>query len=155
MQDVTAFATIAGSMAAVATLANAVWQYQRKTHLEIFRIYADKYNEILKPDIYKKWVRAVSGERELWEELNPTLIRYLNLVWEEAYLSKSRAIPRRLWKIWLPEITHVLSSEFVRNAATTYDFHFPVELIGPKPKTGVTGQESYASKRVVESKFSL
>ena len=133
MQDVTALATTVGSMVAAGTLTNAVWQYRRKTHLEIFRIYADRYNAILTPDIYEKWVRAVSGERELWAELNPTLIRYLNLVWEEAYLSKSGAIPRRLWKIWLPEITHVLSSEFVRNAATTYDFHFPVELISPKP----------------------
>jgi hypothetical protein len=128
MDKLTGLTTIIGSIIAVGTLANAVWQYRRKVHLEIFRTYADKYNAILPPEIYEKWVRALKGDRELWAELNPTLIRYLNLIWEESYLAQDGAIPRRLWRIWLPEITEVLSSDFVKNAARMYHFHFPVEL---------------------------
>jgi hypothetical protein len=135
MQKITALTAILGTAIAIATLVNAVWQYRRKVHLEIFRTYADKYNAILPSDIYGKWVRAVRGEQGLWAELNPTLIQYLNLVWEEFYLSQDGAIPRRLWRIWLPEITHVLSSDFARNAATIYDFHFPVDLTAGHPRS--------------------
>jgi hypothetical protein len=128
MDKFTFATTVVGSMVAIGTLVNAVWQYRRKVHLEIFRTYADKYNAILSPDIYGKWVSALRGNRELWEEMNPIMIRYLNLVWEESYLSQNRAIPRGLWRIWLPEITEVLSSDFARHAARTYGFHFPIAL---------------------------
>jgi hypothetical protein len=127
--------TIIGTIVAVGTLTNAVWQYRRKVHLEIFRTYADKYNAILPPEVYEKWVRALEGEREFWAELNPTLIQYLNLIWEESYLSQNGAIPRQLWRIWLPEITHVLSSDFARNGARLYGFHFPIELPSGKSNT--------------------
>jgi hypothetical protein len=130
MDKITLLTAMVGSVIGVGTLANAVWQYRRKVHLEIFRTYADRYNAILPPDVYGKWVRAVSGDRELWAELNPIMIQYLNLVWEESYLAQDGAIPGRLWRIWLPEITAVLSSDFARNAANTYGFHFPVALTG-------------------------
>lgn len=42
MDKITFVTTIVGSVVAIATLVNAVWQYRRKVHLEIFRIYADK-----------------------------------------------------------------------------------------------------------------
>jgi hypothetical protein len=128
MDKITFVTTIVASMVAVGTLVNAVWQYRRKVHLEIFRTYADKYNAILPPDVYEKWVCALQGDRELWEELKPTMIRYLNLIWEESYLSQDGAIPKRLWRIWLPEIRQVLSTDFAKHAATTYGFHFPIEL---------------------------
>ena len=128
MDRVAAVTTIVGCIVATVSLVNAVLEYQRKVHLEIFRTYSERYNAILPPDIYEKWIHAL---RELWTELNPTLIRYLNLVWEESYLAQEGAIPKRLWRIWCPEITDVLSSDFAKNAAKTYDFHFPIELTAP------------------------
>src|SRR5258708_32932074 len=128
MDKITLLTAMVGTVVGIGTLANAVWQYRRKVHLEIFRTYADKYNAILSLDVYGKWVRALNGDQELWTELNPTMVQYLNLVWEEFYLSQDGAIPGRLWRIWLPEIAAVLSSDFARNAAKTYDFHFPVAL---------------------------
>jgi hypothetical protein len=53
----------------------------------------NKYNAIFPPDVYGKWVRALNGDRELWVELNPTMIQYLNLVWEESYLSLDGRYP--------------------------------------------------------------
>ena len=97
MDKVTTLATVVGSLVAVATFVNAVRQYRRKVHLEIFRMYADRYNQILTPDIYEKWVVAIKGNRGHWIELNPTMIRYLNLIWEEYYLSRDKLIPHRLW----------------------------------------------------------
>jgi hypothetical protein len=128
MDDATALTTIVGSLIAVATFANAAWQYRRKVHLEIFRTYADRYNAILTPDICEKWVGALKGDRDHWTELNPTMIRYLNLIWEEFYLSRDGVIPGRLWQLWLPEIRRVLSSEFAKSVLEAHDFHFPAEL---------------------------
>jgi hypothetical protein len=128
MDRVTTITTIIGSVVAVATFANAVWQYRRKVHLEIFRTYADRYNAILTPDIYDKWVSAIKGDHSHWTELNPTMIRYLNLIWEEFYLSRDGVIPSRLWRLWVPEINRVLSSEFARSVLETHDFHFPAKL---------------------------
>jgi len=42
MEKITAFTAIVGAIIAIGSLANAVWQYRRKVHLEIFRTYADK-----------------------------------------------------------------------------------------------------------------
>jgi hypothetical protein len=38
-------------------------------------MYADRYNAILTPDIYEKWVGAIKGDRDHWIELNSTMIR--------------------------------------------------------------------------------
>ena len=89
MEKITALTALTGSIVGVATLANAVWQYRRKVHLEIFRIYADRYNAILTPDLYLKWQAALNGEQDCWSELTPTMIQYLNLIWEECFLSKT------------------------------------------------------------------
>lgn len=112
-------------MIGMATLANVVWEYRRKLHLEIFRTYADKYNSILTPEIYGKWQAALKGDQQHWTELNFTMIKYLNLIWEEFYLSRERVIPRRLWRIWLPEIDRVLATEFAKTMMKANDFHFP------------------------------
>ena len=128
MDGITTATTVVGSAVAVATFANAVWQYRRKVHLEIFRTYADRYNAILTPDVYEKWLAALQGERDHWTELQPTMIQYLNLIWEEFFLSRDGVIPRRLWRLWVPEIKRVLSSEFARTVLEDYEFHFPHEL---------------------------
>jgi hypothetical protein len=117
-----------GALTAVATLANGVWQYRRKVHLEIFCAYSDWYNEIVTPDIYHKWQSALHGDRELWPELTATMVKYLNLVWEEFYLSRDGVIPRRLSRLWLPEIQGVIASDFAKSTMEAYDFHFPREL---------------------------
>lgn len=128
MEKITALTALTGSIVGVATLANAVWQYRRKVHLEIFRIYADRYNAILTPDLYLKWQAALNGEQDCWSELTPTMIQYLNLIWEECFLSKTGVIPHRLWRLWLPEIRRVLSSDFAKTTIKTHRFHFPRDL---------------------------
>jgi hypothetical protein len=91
-------------------------------------MYPDRYNAILTPDIYEKWVGAIKGNLDHWIELNSTMIRYLNLIWEEYYLSRDGLIPKRLLQLWLPEMDRVLSSEFAKSVAKAYDFHFQDEL---------------------------
>jgi hypothetical protein len=128
MDRITSITTIAGSAITVATFANAVWQYRRKVHLEIFRTYADRYNAVITSDIYGKWLAALKGNQDYWIDLTPTMINYLNLIWEEFFLLRDGVIHRRLWRLWLPEIRRVLSSEFAWTVLRTYDFHFPPEL---------------------------
>lgn len=128
MEPLKTITAMIGTIVALATFANAAWQFRRKVHLEIFRKYADKYNEILTPAIYEKWLGAIQGDRSHWSELTPTMIMYLNLVWEERFLVADGAIPKRLWNLWLPEIERVISSEFARVVLENYDFHFPSEL---------------------------
>jgi len=53
------------------------------------------------------------------------MIAYLNLIWEEQFLAKERTIPRRLWRLWEPEIRKVLCSDFAMAVMQEYDFHFP------------------------------
>jgi hypothetical protein len=132
MDTVTTVTTIVGSTIAVASFANAVWQYRRKIHLEVFRTYTDRYNAVLTPDIYDKWKAALEGNQQHWRELTPIMIRYLNLIWEEFFLSQDKVIHRRLWQLWLPGISRVLSSEFARTVQKAYEFHFPADVIdGP------------------------
>ncbi len=128
MDTITTITTVIGSTVAVATLANGVRQYRRKVHLEIFHIYADRYNAIVTPEIYPMWQGALSGDQDHWSEMTPTMIKYLNLVWEEFYLSRDGVIPRRLWRLWSPEIHRVLASDFARNTMKAHDFHFSREL---------------------------
>ncbi|HKV05387.1 MAG TPA: hypothetical protein VJO53_09815 [Candidatus Acidoferrales bacterium] len=128
MDPLTAVATLAGTAIGLGTLATGVWQYRRKVHLEIFRVYADKYNAILTPEIYEIWLDAIRGERTHWGNLTPAMIMYLNLIWEELFLARDGAIPRRLWGVWLPEIKKVLSSEFAKVVLESCEFHFPPEL---------------------------
>ena len=128
MDTITTITAVIGSTVAVATLVNGVRQYRRKVHLEIFRIYVDRYNAIVTPEIYPNWQGALSGNRDHWSEMTPTMIKYLNLVWEEFYLSRDGVIPRRLWRLWLPEIHRVLASDFARNTMEAHGFHFSREL---------------------------
>jgi hypothetical protein len=128
MDNITIATTTIGSIVAVSTLVNGVWQYRRKVPLEIFRTYADRYSVILPPERYDVWHAALKGDQERWPELTPTMINYLNLVWEEFFLSQQGVIPRKLWRLWLPQIRNVLSTEFARTVMATYNFHFPPQL---------------------------
>ena len=130
MDSITAITAVIGSVVAVGSLASGVWQYRRKVHLEIFRHYADAYNRIVTPDVYRQWQAAIEGTRDHWHELTPKMIDYLNLTWEEFFLSRTGVIPRRLWKLWQPEICLVLSSDFARVTMEANQFHFPPELTG-------------------------
>jgi len=122
---------IAAVSAAVAAAAVAVsaWQYRRTVHRETFRVYADKYNSILKPEIYREWLEALNGDQAKWDRMRPTMIAYLNLVWEEQFLASDRTIPRHLWKLWRPEIRTVLCTEFARQVSKECQFHFPENLL--------------------------
>lgn len=128
MDSVATFTAIVGTAIGLATLGNAAWQYRRKVHLEIFRTYADMYNAIITPEIYTKWQAALNGEQQYWTELNPTMINYLNLIWEELFLSREGVINRHLWQLWLPEIRRVFSSDFAKTVQKANDFHFPRDL---------------------------
>ena len=122
--------TILGTIIAVATFWYGYWQYKRSVNIEIFRTYADKYNEIITAEIYDKWETALSGEKDDWKELTPTMIKYLNLIWEEFYLHESKMMPQYLWRLWLPEIKRILATEFARETIAKYRFHFPDDLTG-------------------------
>lgn len=128
MLSLTNLLAIIGTAVGVGSLASAVWQYRRTVHRDIFRVYADKYNTVLRPEIYGEWQTALRGDSTKWEMLTPTMIAYLNLVWEEYYLADDHVIPFSLWKIWLPEIQQVLCSAFAKEVIRKYDFHFPEEL---------------------------
>ena len=128
MNKIAIVSSIIGTTIGLATLATGVWQYRRKIHLEIFRTYADRYNAILPPEFYSVWHEALQGRRERWAEATPIMIKYLNLVWEEYFLSQQRLIPRRLWRLWSPEIDVVLSTEFARETMKVYNFQFPRDL---------------------------
>ena len=129
MTELTTVTTIVATIIAVASFASGVSQYRRKIHLEIFRAYADRYNSIVSPDLYERWQLALNGEREHWPELTETMVKYLNLTWEEFYLSRDGLIPRKLWKLWLPEIQRVLNSDFAKSVIERYDFHFTDDIM--------------------------
>jgi hypothetical protein len=121
---------IAAISAAVAatSIAVGVWQYRRTVHRDIFRVYADKYNSILKPEAYQDWQDALKGDKGKWTAFKPTMIAYLNLIWEECFLAVDGTIPGRLWRLWLPEIKTVLCTEFAQEIIQQCEFHFPDEL---------------------------
>jgi hypothetical protein len=106
-----------------------LYQYRRKLQLDAFRVYADKYNSILTPAIYEKWSRALCGDEEKWEELTPTMIAYLNLIWEEAYLVRYRVISKTLWRIWEKEIRKNINTAFAKHIIEKYKYHFPPDLV--------------------------
>ena len=122
------FVAVLGVAVIAASIATAVYQYRRTVHRDIFRVYADKYDSILQPEIYPLWQKALAGDDTHWERLTPVMIAYLNLIWEECYLAGDRVIPRRLWDLWRPEIRKVLSSDFAKQIMNTCDFHFPENL---------------------------
>ena len=77
---ITSMVAIITSIVAVVGFLFGVYQYRRNLQLSAFRVYADKYNSILTPDIYEKWSEALRGDKENWKELTPTMIAYLNCV---------------------------------------------------------------------------
>ncbi len=126
----TTITTLISTIIAVAAFVVGMLQYRRSVHIDIFRKYADKYNSIIIADKYDNWQAALTGDKDTWAELTPTMIQYLNLIWEEFFLLQSRIMPRYLWRLWLPEIKSVLATEFAKETIAKYDFHFPTDLTG-------------------------
>lgn len=123
---------VVGTLVSVLALVFGVYQYRRTVHMNIFRTYADKYNKIIPPEKYEQWQAAIHGKQDHWKDMEMQMVEYLNLIWEEFYLSKTGVIPRPLWKLWIPEIKNILSSEFAKNVMEKYHFHFPKDLTYPK-----------------------
>jgi hypothetical protein len=121
--------TIISSIVGVVEFLFAVYQYRRNVQLSTFRLYADKYNSILTPDIYDKWSKALCGDKENWKELTPTMIAYLNLVWEEVYLVRNGIISRVLWRIWKQELRTTINADFAKHIIKQYHYHFPLDLL--------------------------
>lgn len=119
------FIKIAGIVLSVATLFSTYRQYKSKIQIEIFEKYTKRYNEIITPENMANWNFAINGDKTLWEHMTPEMIKYLNLVWEEYYLSQSGIIPEDLWSIWRPEINRVLKSDFAKAIIRQYGFQLP------------------------------
>jgi hypothetical protein len=130
MTLITTIATIITTIIALAAFVAGICQYRRSVNIKIFRTYADKYNEIITAEKYDKWQAALAGEKDDWAELTPTMIEYLNLIWEEFFLHKIGIMPWNLWRLWLPEIKSVLATEFAKETIDKYEFHFPNDLTG-------------------------
>src|SRR5205085_9511208 len=128
MVIITNLVAILGVAVGATSIGIAVYQYRRTVHRDIFRVYADKYNSILRPEIYPAWQKALAGDQTHWERLTPVMIAYLNLIWEECYLFDDSVIPTRLWQLWRPEIQKVLCSDFAKQIMNACDFHFPEDL---------------------------
>jgi hypothetical protein len=128
MISITNLVTVLGVAIGATSIAIAVYQYRRTVHRDIFRVYADKYDSILQPEIYPLWQEALAGDDKHWERLTPVMIAYLNLIWEECYLVSDGVIPNQLWDLWWPEIQKVLCSDFARQIIRNCDFHFPENL---------------------------
>lgn len=106
-------------------LAKGLWEFRRKTDLEMFRAYTEKYNKIIIPEIHDKWNKACkSHDPEDWKGLDHVAIAFLNLVWEEIYLHKTGVIRRNIWQIWLPEIKTVLQTKFAAKMMHRHEFEF-------------------------------
>jgi hypothetical protein len=155
--SITNLVVVLGVAIAVTSIAIGVYQYRRTVHRDIFRVYADKYNSILQPEIYPLWQKALAGDRTHWERLTPVMLAYLNLIWEECYLVSDGVIPNRLWDFWRPEIQKVLSTDFARHVIKNCDFHFPEDLTRgfPIEVAQITGRNwtrysSIAAKRFLK-----
>jgi hypothetical protein len=132
----TSLTAIISSIVAVVGFLFGVYQYRRNLQLSAFRVYADKYNSILTPDIYEKWSNALrpDGDKENRKELAPTMLAYLNLVWEEMYLVRNGVISKVLWRIWEPEIREIVNTDFAKDVIEQYHYHLPHELLD-KPRS--------------------
>ena len=133
MMSITNLVAVLGVAIAATSIAIAVYQYRRTVHRDIFRVYADKYDSILQPEIYPLWQEALAGDDKHWERLTPVMIAYLNLIWEECYLVSDGVIPQKLWELWRPELQKVLCSDFARQIIKNCDFHFPEDLTSGSP----------------------
>jgi len=123
---ITSIVAVITGIAAVGGFLFGVYQYRRNVQLSTFRVYADKYNSILTPDIYDKWYNALCGDEENWTELTPTMIAYLNLIWEESYLVRNGVISKLLWRIWEPEARATINTDFAEHIIERYQYHFPL-----------------------------
>ena len=123
--SITDIAAILGGIAAIAGLAFGLWEFRRKTDLEMFRAYTEKYNKIITPEIHDKWNKACNSENpKEWEGLDHIAIAFLNLVWEEIYLHKTGVLRNKIWKIWFKEINEVCTKPFAEEMMAKHRFKF-------------------------------
>lgn len=121
---------ILGGIAAIATLVLGLWEFRRKTDLQIFLGYTEKYNSIITPKIHEQWNKACkSPHPEDWEKLDEIAIAFLNLVWEEVYLHKTGVLRCNIWKIWLKEIKEVLDTDFGKRMMEKHGFKFLIQEV--------------------------
>jgi len=121
---------ILGLIGGAISLFVSVGQYVKSKQIEIFSTYVEKYNAIVKPEIYDKWYEAVFRDNEeYWEELKPVMIAYLNLVWEEVHLREKDLISSQTWKIWKKEILRIIRSRFAREILGRYKYPNMLELL--------------------------
>jgi hypothetical protein len=127
MRDVATIVAIIGVAGTFAGLAKGLWEFRRKTDLEIFRVYTEKYNNIIKPENYRKWQSALdsnSVENLKDEEMEIVMIKFLNLAWEEVYLHKTGVLRCNIWKVWYPELKLVLHKKFAKEMMKRHRFEF-------------------------------
>jgi len=119
---------ILGGLAGIGGLIAGIWEFRRRTDLEIFRTYSEKYNKIITPDIHDKWNRACeSSDPKDWEGLDEIAIAYLNLVWEETYLNQTGTLQGKIWEIWLKEINEVCKTPFAKKMMKDHRFIYLIE----------------------------
>jgi hypothetical protein len=123
--SITDIAAILGGIAAIAGLVFGLWEFRRKTDLEMFRAHTEKYNKIITPEIHDKWNKACNSKNpKEWEGLDHIAIAFLNLVWEEIYLHKIGVLRNKIWKIWFKEINAVCTKPFAEEMMDKYHFQF-------------------------------
>ena len=123
--SISEIAAIIGGLIGLAGLGIGIWEFGRKTDLEIFLAYSKKYHEIITSDNRDKWNKACKSENpKHWEGMDNVAIEYLNLAWEEIYLHQTGVIRRNIWKIWWPEIKEVLETKFADSMMEKHDFHY-------------------------------
>lgn len=107
---------VVGIGVSVTTLVFAYLQYRTKIQLEIFDKYTNRYNQIVTSEMVDCWRNVINGKGTDAENasMKLTMIKYLNLVWEEYYLYDSGLIPKKLWKIWEPEIKQIFELDFTK-----------------------------------------
>lgn len=113
--------TAISAISAACSAHNSYRQYLQSKQLDVFNSYTKRYNEIINSSNLAHWHSALKGDESHYDKMEPCMVQYLNLVWEEWYLRKNNLISKKLWKIWEPEIRKNLETDFARRVITKYD----------------------------------
>lgn len=114
--------TAFGALIVAGSAVSGYCQYLKSKQLEVFNSYTKRYNEIINSSNLAHWHSALKGDESHYVKMEPCMVQYLNLVWEEWYLRKNNLISKKLWRIWEPEIRKNLETDFARRVITKYDF---------------------------------
>lgn len=128
MDTIKSIAVVITPLVAVLTFIWAYRKHRNDVELKIFHTYTEKYNSIVKPEKYDEWQKALkSSTEEDWRNQTTTMIKYLNLVWEEKHLVDNNILAKKLWNIWLKGIQEVIATDFAKSVIKTYDTQFDPE----------------------------